>query len=46
MWYERTGSVVISEQKQNKMEGVEHVYNQRDNIDAALVCEHRLREHT
>ena len=38
-WYERTGSVVISEQK-NKMEG------RRDNIDAALVCEDRLREHT
>ena len=45
MWYERTGSVVISEQK-NKMKGVQYVYNGRDNIDAALVCEHRLREHT
>ena len=44
-WYERTGSVVISEQK-NKMEGVPHVYNGKDNIDAALVCEHGLREHT
>ena len=30
-WYERTGSVVISEQK-NKMGGVQHVYNGRDNI--------------
>ena len=46
MWYERTGSVVISEQQKNKMEGVQHVYNGRDNIDAALVCEHGLREHT
>ena len=32
MWYERTGSVVISEQK-NKMKGVQYVYNGRDNID-------------
>ena len=30
-WYERMGSVVISEQK-NKMGGVQHVYNGRDNI--------------
>ena len=43
--HERTDSVVISEQK-NKMEGVQHVYNGRDDIDAALVCEHRLRERT
>ena len=28
------------------MEGIEHIYNGKDNIDAALVCEHRLREHT
>ena len=44
--HERTNSVVISEQEA-KMEGVQHVYNGRDNIiDAALVCEDRLREHT
>ena len=40
-WHERTNSVVISEQE-TKMEGVQHVYN----IDAALVCEDRLREYT
>ena len=28
------------------MEGVQHVYYKKDNIDAALVCEDRLREHT
>ena len=44
-WHERTNSVVISEQE-TKMEGVQHVYNKKDNIDAALVCEDRLREHT
>ena len=43
--HERTNSVVISEQE-TKMEGVQHVYNKKDNIDAALVCEDRLREHT
>ena len=41
--HERTNSVVISEQE-TKMEGVQHVYNKKDNIDAALVCEDRLRE--
>ena len=44
-WHERTNSVVISEQE-TKMEGVQHVYNKKDNIDAALVCEDRLREYT
>ena len=44
-WHERTNSVVNSEQE-TKMEGVQHVYNKKDNIDAALVCEDRLREHT
>ena len=44
-WHERTNSVVISEQE-TKMEGIQHVYNKRDNIDAALVCEDRLREYT
>ena len=44
--HERTDFVVISEQE-TKMEGVQHVYNGRDNIiDAALVWEDRLREHT
>ena len=44
-WHERTNSVVNSEQE-TKMEGVQHVYYKKDNIDAALVCEDRLREHT
>ena len=44
-WHERTNSVVNSEQE-TKMEGVQHVYYKNDNIDAALVCEDRLREHT
>ena len=44
-WHEIIDSVVISEQE-TKIEGVQHVYNRRDNIDAALVCEDGLREHT
>ena len=44
-WHEIIDSVVISEQE-TKMEGVQRVYNRRDNIDAALVCEDGLREHT
>ena len=44
-WHERTNSDVNSEQE-TKMEGVQHVYYKKDNIDAALVCEDRLREHT
>ena len=44
-WHEIIDSVVISEQE-TKMEGVQHVYNRRDNIDAALVCKDGLREHT
>ena len=43
--HERTDSVVSSQQE-TKMEGVQHVYNKKDKIDAALVCEDRLREHT
>ena len=44
-WHEIIDSVVISEQE-TKMEGVQRVCNRRDNIDAALVCEDGLREHT
>ena len=44
-WHEIIDSVVISEQE-TKMEGVQRVYNRRDDIDAALVCKDGLREHT
>ena len=38
-WHERTDSVVISEQE-TKMEGVQHVYNRRDNMIEGVHVNH------